>query len=70
VVSLTKGLTGKHSAGYDDIICLVKKFIQLAKKSLTHIYNVALNYGVFPYEWKIASVKPLYKKVDRHVIQN
>jgi hypothetical protein len=71
VVSLTKGLKGKHSSGYDDIItCLVKKFIQLAKKPLTHIYNIFLNSGVFPDEWKIASVKPLYKKVDRHGIQN
>lgn len=30
VVSLTKGLKGKDSAGYDDIKCLVKKCIQLA----------------------------------------
>jgi hypothetical protein len=63
VVSPTRGLKGKCSAGYDDITYLVKKFIQLVKKPLTHICNVSLNSGVFPNEWKIASLKPLYKKV-------
>jgi hypothetical protein len=66
VVSLTKGLKGKHSATK----CLVKKFIQLAKRPLTHIYNVSLNSGVFPDEWKIARMKPLYKKGDMYDIQN
>jgi hypothetical protein len=53
VESLTMGLKGKHSAGYDDIPeCLSKQYIQLVKKPLKHIYNVSLNSGVFPNEWK------------------
>jgi hypothetical protein len=61
VVSLAKSLKGKHTAGYDDIPeSLVKQCIQLIKGPLTHIYNVSLNSGVFPNEWKIAKVKPLY----------
>jgi len=67
VVSPTRGLKGKCSAGYDDITYLVKKFIQLVKKPLTHICNVSLNSGVFPNEWKIASLNPLIKRYD---IQN
>jgi hypothetical protein len=71
VESLTKGLKGKYSAGYDDIPeCLVKQCIQMVKKSLTHIYNVSLYSGVFPNEQKIAKVKPFYKKEDRYDIQN
>jgi hypothetical protein len=42
----------------------------MVKGPLTHIYNVLLNAGVFPNEWKIAKVKPLYKKGDRYDIQN
>ena len=69
--SLTKGLKGKHSAGYDDIPeRIVKQCIELVRKPLTHIYNVSLNSGVFPNEWKTAKVKPLYKKGDRYDIQN
>ena len=49
--------------------CLVKKCIQLLKKPLTHIYNVSLNSGAFPDEWKTARVKPIYKKEDRYDIQ-
>ena len=37
---------------------------------MTHIYNVSLRSGVFPLEWKLAKVKPLYKKGDRYDIQN
>jgi hypothetical protein len=37
---------------------------------LTNIYNVSLRSGVFPDEWKLAKVKPLYKKGDRYNIQN
>ena len=34
VESLTKGLKGKHSAGYNDIPeCLVKQCVQLVKKN-------------------------------------
>jgi hypothetical protein len=51
VVSLTKSLKGKHTAGYDDIPkSLVKQCIQLIKGPLTHIYNVLLNSVVFPNE--------------------
>jgi hypothetical protein len=52
VESLTKGLTGKHSAGYDIPECLVKQYIQLVKKLQTHIYHLSLNSGVYPTGWK------------------
>jgi len=71
VVSLTKKLKNKITAGYDDIPeSLVKQCIQLIKKPLTFIYNLSLSSGVFPDEWKTAIVKPLYKKGDRYDIQN
>jgi hypothetical protein len=75
VESLTKGLKGKHSAGYDDtpecivkqmtyLKCIVKQCIQLVRKPLTNSYDESLNFGVFPNEWKTAKVKPLCKKGD------
>jgi hypothetical protein len=64
-------LKDKLTAGYDDIPeSLVKQCIQLIKGPLTHIYNVSLRPWVFPDEWTLAKVKPLYKKGDRYDIQN
>jgi hypothetical protein len=68
---LAKNLKNKLTASYDDIPeSLVKQCIQLIKGPLTHIYNVSLRSGVFPDEWLVAKVKPLYKKEDRYDIQN
>jgi hypothetical protein len=76
VESLTKGIKGKHSAGYDDVPecivkqCIVKQCIQLVKKPLTHIYNVSLNFDLLHNEWKTAKVRPVYNKGERYDIQN
>jgi len=71
VISLTKSLKGKPTAGDDDIPeNLVKQCMQLIKGSLAHIYNLSLNSGVFPDEWKTAEVKPLYKKGDKYDTRN
>jgi hypothetical protein len=58
--SLNNSLKVKHSASYDDIPeYIVKQCTQLFKKSLTHVYNVSLNSGLFLDEWTIAKVKCL-----------
>ena len=71
VISVTKRLKGKPTAGYDDIPeSVVKQCVQLIKGPSAHIYNVLLNSGVFPDEWKTAKVKPLYKKGDKYDMLN
>jgi len=52
VISLTKSLKGKLTAGYVIPETLVKQCIQLIKRPLAHICNVSLNLRVFPDEWK------------------
>jgi len=71
VVSTAKNLKDKLTTGFDDIPeSLVKQCIQLIKGPLTHIYNLSLRSGSFPYEWKLAKVKTLYKKGDKYDIQH
>ena len=71
MISLTKSLKGKPTAGDDDISeNLVTQCVQLIKGPLAHIYNLSLNSGVFPGIWKTAKVKPLYKKGDKYDIKN
>jgi hypothetical protein len=70
VVSLAKNLKDKLTAGYDNIPkSLVKQYVQLIKGPLILIYNLSLRSGVFPDEWKLVKVKPLYKKGDWYNIQ-
>ena len=71
MISLTKSLKGKPTAGDDDIPeNLVKQCVQLIKGPLAHIYNLSLNWGVFPDVWNTAKLKPLYKKGDKYDMQN
>jgi len=71
VISLTKSLKGKPTAGDDDIPeNLVKQRIQLIKGPLAHIYNLLLNSGVFPDVWKTAKVRPVYKSGGKYDMQN
>ena len=34
-------------------------------ESLHYIFNLSLNTGVFPNDWKIARVTPIYKSEDK-----
>jgi len=62
LISLSKSLEGKPTAGDDDIPeNLVTQCVQLIKGPLAHIYNLSLYSGVFPDIWKTAKVKPLHK---------
>ena len=59
------------SAGWDEIPALMaKKCIQAYIKPLTHIINMSLAEGMFPYELKLARVVPIYKSGDKKCINN
>ena len=62
---------GKFSAGYDEIPeYVVKQCAVSIKGPLTHIYNMSISSGTFPELFKIARVKPLYKKGNIYSMQN
>ena len=68
MVSLAKNLKDKPTASYDDIPKrLVKQCMQFNKRATD---TLSLQSGVFPDEWKLAKVTPLYKKGSRYDIQN
>ena len=39
-------------------------------KILTHIFNIRVKFGIFPYLTKIAKIRRLFKKGDKLDIQN
>jgi hypothetical protein len=71
VECVIRKLKGKFSAGCDEIPeYVVKQCAMFIKGPLTYIYNMSVNSGVFPDLFKVARVKPLYKKGDTYNIQN
>jgi hypothetical protein len=44
--------------------------IEEIKKPLEHLCNASMKCGIFPDKFKIAKVKPLYKKGDKNDVQN
>lgn len=71
VIEIVRLLKPKESFGWDEIpITLIKENISVLKKPLTHIINLSLSQGIFPDKFKIASIKPLFKKGDKHNISN
>jgi len=66
-----KKFKGKFSAGYGEIPeYVVKHCAKFVKGPLAHIYNILINSGTFPEKFKVARVKPFYKKIDIYSIQN
>lgn len=71
VETITKKLKSKHSTGYDEIpITIIKDNIDILKKPLVHLINLSLGSRIFPDSYKIAKVKPLFKKGQKTSVEN
>jgi hypothetical protein len=63
IEEVIKNFQGKHSAGTDEIPdYVIKKCIEEIKNPLAHLCDASMKCGIFPDRFKIAKVKPLYKK--------
>jgi len=71
VVRAIKDLKNNSSAGFDETpTFLVKQFLCHFIKPLVHIYNISFQAGTFPDLMKKAKVNPLFKKENKHDMQN
>ena len=53
----------KKATGLDKIPCKILKLAaNIIAPSLTHIFNQSIAVSIFPTEWKLARVSPIYKK--------
>jgi hypothetical protein len=66
VASALRLLNVSKASGPDGITArlLIETSEQIAP-SLTLLFNKSLEEGVFPDEWKLANIVPVYKKDDR-----
>ena len=63
VRNLLRKLNGRKAAGLDKIPCkLLKVAADIIAPSLTKIYQRSILSGIFPLEWKLARVTPVFKK--------
>ena len=71
VLNAINNLKNSNSCGFDLISNkMVKQVKHLIIKHLTILINQCLDTGVFPDNLKIAEIKPLFKKNEKHLFTN
>ena len=71
VLKLIERLSPNKATGLDTISCrLLKEAAPIIASSLVSIINKSIDTGIFPLNWKIAKVFPLFKANDRTNPQN
>ena len=71
VVTLVKGIDGGKATGLDNIPCkLLKITADVVAPSLTCIFNQSLLTGIYPSDWKLAKVTPIFKNGSKSDLNN
>ena len=71
VVNLVKGINGGKATGLDNISCkLLKIAADVVAPSLTCIFNQSLLTGIYPSDWKLAKVTPIFKNGSKTDLNN
>ena len=71
ILEIVQHLDKNKSPGYDGInVDILKKTILLFVDPLCNIFNSSLQNGVFPHKFKLAKIAPIFKKGDKHSLNN
>jgi len=71
VQSIINNFSDDTAAGYDQItIKILKSISKIIVKPLMYIYNLSIQNSVFPDNFKLAIIKPLFKGGDRKYMTN
>ncbi|RUA05525.1 MAG: hypothetical protein DSY43_04445 [Gammaproteobacteria bacterium] len=71
ILKLLKTIDGKKATGLDNIPCkLLKIAADIVAPSLTRVFNQSIATGVFPIDWKLARVTPIFKKGSKSDLNN
>ena len=65
VVSKINNMKENKSPGVDGIPPkILKETVEQISTPLAHVFNMSLQEGIVPFEWKEANIIPLFKKVQ------
>ena len=71
VVTSVKGIDGGKATGLDNIPCKQLKIVaDDVAPSLTCIFNRSLLTGIYPSDWKLAKVTPIFKNGSKTDLNN
>ena len=71
VVTLVKGIDGGKATGLDNIPCkLLKIAADVVAPSLTCMFYQSLLTGIYPSDWKLAKVTPIFKNRSKSDLNN
>ena len=71
IQNITNHLKTSSSKGVDGVSPkIVKEVIEAIAKPLATVFNISLEYGLFPDKLKIAKIIPTYKSEDRLLTNN
>jgi hypothetical protein len=71
ILSAIKKLKSDFTMGPDNVPAfLVKDCASCLSEPQCHIFNLIIQQAVFPEEWKISKVVPIFKSGDRSCIEN
>jgi len=71
IIDLINSLKDDTASGFDKItVKLLKNISVFISSPLAHIYNMSLSEGIFPTKFKLAIVKPLFKKGNKESMSN
>ena len=71
VLATLKQLDINKATGSDEIpVRLLKETADQIAPSLTMLFNKSLRLGIFPEDWKLANIVPIFKKGKRDFVEN
>ena len=71
VVSKINNMKENKSPGVDGISPnILKETVEQISTPLAHVFNMSLQEGIVPFEWKEANIIPLFKKCSRNMSVN
>ncbi|CAB4024728.1 Hypothetical predicted protein [Paramuricea clavata] len=66
-----KAINERKAAGLDKILCkLLRISAEIVAPSLTQIFNKTISTSIFPTDWKLARVTPIFKKGKKDDMNN